>query len=153
MATNSIRLIADIDPRKIADQAGAIPEELVPREVDHGLPDATLGHFPATGTSQTQLGLKPVKSRSLANPHKPEAKPDETPRSNLALCRDAVRRLDGAILSELSNMVQAEAVADPNTRNLMADSLRRVENLKNLIQDRNNMAEIVNARILAASKG
>ena len=140
-------------PPNIA-QFGTTVEEL---QLQAGKPDPNpvASPMPETRVPDAKLALTRLGSDKLrlANPTQPLTNPYEGAKSNLALSRNALRRLQGAVIKDLDELVDSDPAIDPDLRGLMRDSLRRVAGMREYLGQLIQMTEQVYVRSLAASKG
>lgn len=139
-------------PPNIADY-GATVEEL---KLQRGAPDRNpaLSPLPVPYASLRRLFLKPRGSDQLrlGEPDEPEVDPYEGPQSTLSLSRNALKKLNGPILTDLEQTVSGGGLTE-DTRSLMQDSFRRVLGLRAYLDEINQMTENIYVRSVAASRG
>ena len=139
-------------PPNIAD-FGSTVEEL---KLQRGSPDRNpaLSPLPIPYASLRRLFLKPRGSDQLrlGEPDEPDVDPYEGPQSTLSLSRNALKKLNGPILTDLEQMVSGGSLTE-DTRSLMQDSFRRVLGLRAYLDDINKMTENIYVRSVAASRG
>ena len=137
-------------PNNIADY-GASVEEL---KALRGRPDKNPAVSPmaAPAASQRELALTPAGSDALrlTEPHEPGADPYEGPRPVWVLSRLGTKKLKRGVMADLLDVV--EELPDSDTKSLMLDSFARVNAMRELLGERNDMTENIYMRNLAANR-
>jgi hypothetical protein len=148
----SFRRFTSVDPN-IA-RFGATVEEF---KIQHGNPDPNPVLSPMANQAVSDVRLALTRTGSdrirLSEPASPQVNPYEGPKMTLVLSRNAVKKLKGKVIGDLQRLVTGGAVADGNLQSLMLDSIKRVGGMREFVDHLNGMAEQVQVRTLAASKG
>jgi hypothetical protein len=148
----SFRRFTSVDPN-IA-RFGSTVEEF---QLQRGAPDPNPVLSPMANQAVTDVRLALTRTGSdrlrLDQPLEPSVNPYEGPKATLVLSRNAVKKLNGKVVGDLTRLVQGGAVADGNLQGLMLDSMRRVNGMREFVAHLNGLAEYVQVRTLAASKG
>jgi len=148
----SFSRFTSVDPN--ISNYGSTVEEF---KLQRGTPDPNPVAAPMANpaVSETRLALSRTGSDRLrlSGPLAPEANPYEGPKMTLVLSRNAVKKLQGRVVGELQKLVQGGAIADGNLKNLMLDSIRRVNGMREFMGHLNSMSESILVRSIAASKG
>ncbi len=134
-------------------QHGATVEELVRAR---GTPDPNPTVSPMADAAVTETRLALVSDGSdrlrLANPTEPVINPYEGPKRTLVVSRNAVAKLRGQVIKDLTTLIKGGAVGTPDLRARMADSMERVTGMSNLIDYYNGLTESVVAHAAGSAK-
>jgi hypothetical protein len=137
-------------PNNIAD-FGASIEEL---KALRGAPDKNpvVSPMAKPAQSERELALAPAGSDSLRlqQPKEPGVDPYEGPRPVWVLSRVGAKKLRRGVLVDLEQAVGD--MAEGETKELMQLSFSRVNAMRDLLQDRNEMTENIYMRHLATSR-
>jgi len=128
-------------------------EELVR---SRGTPDGNPVVSPMANPAVTdaRLALASVGSDRLrlASPARPEPNPYEGPKRTLILSRNAVTKLSGKIVGDLTELVRGGSVGNDDVRERMMDSIQRVTGMRDYVRHLNTLTETVVAHAVSAAK-
>jgi len=146
----SFRRFSGVDPN-IA-QHGITVEELNTGRPD---PNPVASPMASPAVPQARLALSRLGSDRvrLAGPESPAVNPYEGPKLTLVLSRNAMKKLHGRVVADLTRLVQGGAVATGNVQGLMSDSLRRVLGMREFVETRNSWADRIQVLMVGAAKG
>jgi hypothetical protein len=134
-------------------QHGATVEELVR---SRGTPDANPVVSPMANPAVTETRLALAAEGSdrlrLASPAQPDVNPYEGPKRTLFLSRNAVSKLRGKIVGDLTDLIRGGTVGSPDVRERMMDSIQRVTGMRDYVHHLNSLTETVVAHAVSAAK-
>jgi len=134
-------------------QHGATVEELVrSRGTPDGNPVLSPMANPAVSEAQLALAAKGSDRLRLGNPIQPDPNPYEGPKRTLVLSRNAVTKLNGKVIGDLTNLVKTGTVGTEDVRARMLDSIQRVTGMREFVNHLNVLSESVVAHAVGAAK-